>query len=152
MTLFDINKEIRDCIDLDTGEILDEERLRNLQIGRHEKRRNYVFAIMNLSAMAKACREQEERFKHRRERAKKTIKWLRDTLQDDLAGQTMTEPEFTISYRMSQVVDIQNEDMIPRKFTSIEYKPDKNAIKTAIKAGEKVAGAILMNKQNMVIR
>lgn len=153
MTLYEINKEILTCIDMDTGEILDEEKLHNLQMDRHEKRRGYVFTIMNLSAAAKAYREQEERFKHRRERTEKTVKRLLDLLKDDLGGEEMHEPEFTVSYRASQAVEITNINKVPAKFITFpEPKADKNAIKAALKAGETINGAVLMNKRNMVIK
>lgn len=152
-TLFEINEEIRSCVDLETGEILDEEKLRSLQIDKHEKRRNYGLFILNLRSDIEAYREQERRFRAKREKAEKTVEWLKSTLEADLAGAKMKEPEFSIYYTNTQAVEITNPDALPAKF--LEYKdpmPKKNDIKKAIKAGEIVPGAKLIENKNMIVK
>lgn len=43
MRMFEFNQAIEDCIDQETGEILDPEKLASLKIERHQKRRAYGF-------------------------------------------------------------------------------------------------------------
>ena len=45
MKLYEINEEILNCVDEETGEITDFERFNNLQIERDEKNRKYCFVV-----------------------------------------------------------------------------------------------------------
>ena len=47
MKLYDINQEILDCIDMETGEIIAPEKLEALQMDKHEKLRNIAFVALN---------------------------------------------------------------------------------------------------------
>jgi len=153
LNLFEINQEIASCIDFDTGEIIDEEKLKSLQLDKHEKRRGYVFAIMNMTAAAKALHEQEVRFKQRRQATEKTVEWLKKTLQEDLDGETMHEAEFDINFRTVRSVNITDISKIPQKFLKhLEAQADKAALKTAIVSGTTIEGAELVDKKVMVIR
>lgn len=158
MKLYEINQGILSCIDVETGEIIDEARLHGLQMDRKEKLRNIAFLALNKEADAKALKEQEDKFRARRKAAEKTVAWCKATLERELAGQGMTEPEFTISYRKSQRVVINDVDFLPAEF----FKPvsesvretlvNKKLIADAIKAGKIVPGAELETRNNICIR
>ena len=158
MKLWEINKEIEDCIDLETGEIVNEERLHSLQLDRREKLRNIAFVALNAEADVKVLKEQEEKFRNRRRAAEKTIAWCKSTLERELAGQAMDEPEFRVSYRKSQRVLINDYDFLPPEF--LKPIPDymreslinKKMIADAIKAGKIVPGAELETRNNICIR
>ena len=60
MKLYEIDREIEACIDFDTGEILDSERLDALQMERAAKLEGVACWIKNLTADAKAFREEEK--------------------------------------------------------------------------------------------
>ena len=49
-TLYEIDTEILNCIDLDTGEILDVERLNALQVEKSKKIENVALYIKELKA------------------------------------------------------------------------------------------------------
>jgi hypothetical protein len=150
--LYEIKQDILDCIDMETGEITDPERLEQLQIDRHEKLRNIAFVAINASADITAYREQEKRFTAKRKAAEKTLAWAKETLARELAGQKMKEVEFTISYRPSEVVEIDDDADLPAEFIKMKSEWDKAAIKEALKEGAVFEGCRLVQKQNIQIR
>jgi hypothetical protein len=150
--LYEIKQDILDCIDMETGEITDPERLEQLQIDRHEKLRNIAFVAINASADITAYREQDKRFTSKRKAAEKTLQWAKETLARELAGQKMKEAEFTISYRPSEVVEIDDDADLPAEFIKMKSEWDKAAIKEALKEGAVFEGCRLVQKQNIQIR
>lgn len=153
MTLFEIKKEIQECISFETGEILDPERLEQLQMDRHEKLRNIAFVAMNARADAEAYREQEKRFKAKRTAAEKTLAWAKATLERELAGQKMKEKEFSISYLSSEAIEIDENAIIPDKFLKAQAPTvDKVGLTLAIKNGMLIDGVRLVQKNNIQIK
>jgi hypothetical protein len=152
-TLYEINSAILDLIDLETGEILDPEKLESLQIDRKEKLRNIGFVALNAKADIQAYKEQEERFKAKRMAAEKTLAWAKETLQRELAGQKMKETEFSIYYSPSESVEVDEGAVIPTKFLKLQEPTiDKAGLKTALKNGTEIKGVRLVQKQNLQIR
>lgn len=158
MKLWEINRDILSCINEETGEILDEEKLHNLQMDKREKLRNIAFVALNAEADVKVLKEQEEKFRNRRKAAEKTIAWCKATLERELAGQSMDEPEFRVSYRKSQRVLINDYDFLPQEFLKPipdymrESLVNKSLIADAIKSGKSVPGAELETRNNICIR
>ena len=150
--LYEIKQDILDCIDMETGEITDPERLEQLQIDKHEKLRNIAFVAINASADIEAYKAQEKRFKAKRTAAEKTLQWAKETLARELAGQKMKEAEFTISYRTSEAVEIDEGADISPEFLKMKAEIDKTAIKQALKEGAVIDGCHLVQKQNIQIR
>lgn len=152
-TLYEIKQEILDCISWETGEIIDPEKLEQLQIDKHEKLRNIAFVAINATADIAAYKEQEKRFKAKRTAAEKTLTWAKETLARELAGQKMKEAEFTISYRPSESVEIADGANIPPEFLKArEPDIDKVALKAALKDGAIIEGCQLVQRQNIQIR
>lgn len=152
-TLHEIKQEILDCIDLDTGEIIDQGRLDQLQMDKHEKLRNIAFVAINATADIAMYKEQEKRFHARRTAAENTLKWAKETLMRELAGKKMKEAEFLISYRPSEVLEIDEGTKLPAEFLKPkEPDIDKAAIKAALKDGAVIDGCRLVQRQNIQIR
>lgn len=152
-TLFEINQEILDCIDLETGEIITPEKLEALQMDKHEKLRNIAFVALNAAADAKAYEEQEKKFAARKKAAKSTVEWAKETLARELAGKKMKEAEFTVSYRKSETVEISNINSVPDEFLAPQPpKVDKAGLKKAIKGGAVIDGVTIAEKKNIQIK
>ena len=150
-TLFDINAEIESVIDFETGEILDPEKLEQLQMDRQEKLKNFV--ALNAKADIAAYKEQEQRFKAKRVAAEKTLEWARETLARELNGQKMKEPEFSVYYSSSEAIEIDENAEIPSKFLKQQApQVDKKGLTLAIKNGTKFDGIRLVQKQSLCIR
>ena len=56
MKLYEINEQILDCIDSETGEVIDPEKLNNLQIAKDEKLENLALWYKDLLAEANALK------------------------------------------------------------------------------------------------
>ena len=152
-TLFEINQEIIDCIDMETGEIIAPEKLEALKMDKREKLRNIAFVALNAAADAKAYEEQEKKFAARKKAAKATFAWAKETLARELAGQKMKEPEFTVSYRKSEAVEIADLNSVPDEFLVPQPpKVDKAGLKEAIKGGAVIAGAQIVERHNIQIK
>lgn len=153
MKLYDINQEILDCIDMETGEIIAPEKLEILQMDKHEKLRNIAFVALNASADVKAYEEQEKKFTARKKAAKATVEWAKATLAAELGGEKMKEPEFTVSYRKSEAVEIADLNAVPDEFLAPQPpKVDKVGLKKAVKGGAVIDGVTIVEKQNIQIR
>lgn len=153
MKLYEIDNEILDCIDMETGEIIAPEKLKALQMDKREKLRNIAFIALNAAADAKAYEEQEKKFAARKKAAKSTVEWAKETLARELGGQKMKEPEFTVSYRKSEAVEVADEAAVPDEFRIQQPdKIDRAALKAALKNGAVIAGAQIVERQNIQIK
>ena len=138
---------------METGEIIAPEKLEALQMDRHEKLRNIAFVALNAAADAQAYEEQEKKFAARKKAAKNTVAWAKATLANELAGEKMKEPEFTISYRKSETVEIADVNAVPDEFLRPQPpKVDKVGLKKAVKGGAVIDGVTIVENQNIQIK
>lgn len=153
MKLYEIDQKIMACIDEETGEILDAYALEGLQMERHEKLRNIALLAINSQADADSCKAQEKRFEARRKAAERTVVWCKATLERELDGQKMKEPEFAISWRQSEAVEILDKKKIPLNFAKpVKVEFSKTELMKALKSGEKIEGARIVERQNIQIK
>lgn len=152
MTLYEIDTKISECIDGETGEVIDVERLSGLAMERHAKLEGVALWIKNLEATAKAIRAERDALDHRMKSAENRAESLREWLSRALDGGKMETPKVRISFRKSVMVEV--DDRLPKKWCSkkIVYTPDKVAIRTAIQNGKKITGAKIVERQNIQIK
>lgn len=152
--LYQIDQEIMECVDWESGEILDAERLDALQIERASKIEGVACWIKNLSADALAYKAEKDAFAEREKAALKKIEDLKAWLAGALGGQKFSTWRCAVSFRKSEAVEIEDESQIPleMKTEKITYSPNKTAIKEAIKAGQEIAGAKLVERLNASIK
>lgn len=154
MNIFQIDSEIMSCVDPETGEIVDFEKLEELQLERDQKVENIALWIKNLRYEAECLKAEKDALAQREKAAKRKIEELEDYLGYVLSGQKFETPKVKVSFRKSTVVGIQNEALIPDEYIKIkiEKSPDKTAIGKALKANAEVPGAILIEKANIQIK
>ena len=158
MNLYEINQEIdraiQNCIDPETGEILDDtSELDALTLARDEKIENIACYIKNLKADAEAIRTEEKKLAERRKTCENRAEWLKKYLANNLQGEKFKSPRVAVSWRRSQAVVVEDIWKLPKDY--LRYKdpePDKTAIKDAIKKGFDVEGAELVDNLSMVIK
>lgn len=150
--LYEINKDILDCIDLETGEIIDCEKLNTLQLERNQKIENIALWIKNLLADAKAFEEEEKVFATKKKVAKNKADSLKKYLEEVLAGNSFSTNKVNISYRKSKSVVIEDMSKIPQQYLMFEPKVDKTHLKQVIESGVNIEGAYIEEKQNMQIK
>lgn len=160
-TLYEINQNILNCItteegmtvNTETGEVIDLEALEQLELERSEKIRNIALWIKNLKSDATALDAEEKAFKARKDAAKRKAEQLSKYLADVLNGEKVTGTDFAISWRKSTAVNVLDEKALPPTFLVPQPpKVDKTGISKALKNGETVSGAELIERQNMTIK
>lgn len=154
--LYEINSQIENFdfeIDEETGEILNFKELENLEIERAEKIENIALWYKNLLSDAEAFKAEEKAFKERREQAEKKAESLKNYLNFALKGETFKTVKVEIKYRKSESVNVTDVSKLAREYlTIVEPKPNKTAIKKAIKDGKIIEGAEIIVNNNIQIK
>lgn len=152
-TLYEINEEILNCVDTETGEIIDAEKLSQLQMDFEDKVEGIALWIKNLLSDAAAIKAEKDKLNERQKVCENKAKNLKEYLSGFLAGQKFKTPRVAISYRKSESVNVLDIGKIPDEY--LKYKdpePDKTAIKSAIKYGQTIDGVELVVNHNMQIK
>lgn len=161
MTLYEINQAILDTIDPETGEIIDVEKLSELQMEREQKLEGVALWVKNLNAEAEAYKAEKEAFAEREKAAKNKAESLKKWLAYALNGEKMSTPKVAINFRKSESVEIEDEERVITfaqkngRDDLLSYKAptvNKSAIKAVIKTGKQIPGAVLVEKQNIQIK
>ena len=157
MTLFELNKAIEDfdlIVDEETGEVLNIDELDALNLAKDEKIENVCLWIKNLEAEADAIKTEEKNLEARRKSKENKVKSLKGYVAYALGGKKFETPRVAVSYRKSESVKIDDDYAIPDKWCelSVLKKPNKKLIKEALKKGEHIAGAELIEKNNLQIK
>lgn len=153
-SLYEINEAIMNTIDLETGEIVDLEAFENLQMERNEKLENIALWVKNLLSEAEALKAEEKAFADRRKATENKAESLKRYLDSALNGQKFNTTKVAISYRKSTAVEV-DESKLPAKWLReipASYVVDKVEITKALKAGETVDGAVLVERNNIQIK
>lgn len=159
MTLYDIDTQLTNLIDPETGEIADFEQFEQLQMERDTKIENVALWIKNLKADSKAIKQEEKVLKSRRTTTENQIERLTEYLNNALQGQKFKTPKVAISYRNSKAVEITDEIAFKEwaqannvDLLSIKIDVSKTAIKDAINNGEQVEYAQIVENTSMTIK
>lgn len=153
MTLYEIDEAILSCIDPESGEIIDAEKLDALQIERDEKLENVALWIKDLTAEAEALKAEKQAFAERQKAAETKAESLKKWLSDALAGEKFKTTKVAVSFRKTQSVQVSDIWELEEKFVKVpEPTADKAAIKAAIKAGEDVKGATLIDSISISVK
>lgn len=153
MNLFEIEKEIMSCVDMESGEIIDIEKLDQLSMERDTKIENIACWIKNLSAEAAALKEQKQVFADRQKTAENKVESLKRYLATYLNGHKFATSKVSVSFRKTSSVNVTDMALIPTDYLKYaEPTVDKTAVKAAIKAGVKVPGAEIAEGQSILIK
>ena len=158
MTIYEINEEILNCIDLETGEIIDIDRLNDLQLERDAKIENVACWIKELKAEAEAIKTEKQTLAERQKVAENKAESLKKWLAYALQGEKFKTAKCSVSFRKSEVVEITDEglnNLMKEHDELLTYKapePNKKAIKDAIKDGLSVQGVRLECNTSVIIK
>lgn len=158
MTIYEINEQILNCIDLETGEIIDIDRLNDLQLERDTKIENVACWIKELKAEAEAIKAEKQTLAERQRVAENKAESLKKWLAYALDGQKFKTSKCSISYRKSESVEVTEEglnNLIKEHDELLTYKapePNKKAIKDALKDGLSVEGVQLVQNTSTIIK
>ena len=153
-SLYEIDRAILECIDMETGELIDPERLESLNMERSQKIENVALWVKNLQSDALAYKAEKDAFAKREKEAANKVESLKKWLSDALAGEKFTTEKCAISFRRSTVVEIDDESALPADMVNekITITPNKDAIKAAIKNGQEISGCRLVDRLNTQIK
>lgn len=153
MKLYEIDNQIMNCIDEETGEIIDIEKFESLQMEREQKIENIALWYKNLCADVAAYKAEKESFAEKERVAKNKAESLKRFLDSVLSGNPFKTTKVAVSYRKSISVEIDDISKIDNKYLRFrEPEADKTLIKEALKNGEIIEGAQLIEKQNIQIK
>lgn len=160
--LYEIDQEILDCIDMETGEILDLEKLTALQMERERKLEGVALWIKDLNAEATAVKEEADKLTTRKKSLDNKIASLKQWLLYALNGEKLKTARCSVYQTHSQRVTVADEAELMTfirtlkdqekfmRFPEPELKKDE--IKKALKDGLMIPGAALETTESVVIK
>lgn len=157
MNLYEIKQElekaIEECVDMETGEIINPARLDELNMVLTDKRENVALYIKNISAEVKAIDEEAKNLTNRKRVLNNKVEGLKKYLADNLEGHKFETAKVVVSFRKSEQLEINSIEHIPTEYLiSQEPKIDKVALKNSIKQGAVINGVQIITKQNIQIK
>ena len=161
MTIYEIDARMAGLIDPETGELLDYEAFASLQMEREAKIENMALWYKDLTAEAKAIREEEKALAERRKSAENKAERLKGYLDEALAGESYKSAKVAVSYRRSKAVELADESAVIGELESsgrgdcIYYtapRVNKVALARLLKDGGAVPGAELVERNNIQVR
>lgn len=160
--LYEIDQEILDCVDQDTGEILDTEKLDALQMERERKLEGVALWIKDMKAEAAAVKEEADKLNARKKALENKMEGLKAWLLMALDGEKLNTPRCKVYQTHSQRVTVADEAKLisflqtleePEKFLRFkDPELKKDEIKKALKDGTIIPGASLEESESVVIK
>lgn len=153
MNLYQIEQEILDCVDLETGEIIDLDRIEELEMARDQKVENICLWIKNLNAEVEALKAEKKSFEERQKKAENKAESLKRYMTSYLGGRSFSTSKVAVSFRKSEKVEIAEGTLLPDEYLRFkEPEVNKTELKKALKNGVEVFGCCLVESQNIQIK
>ncbi|WP_242992377.1 siphovirus Gp157 family protein [Faecalicatena contorta] len=138
---------------METGEIIDAEKLAQLQMDFDVKVENVALWIKNLLSDAEAIKAEKLKLAERQTVCENKAKNLKEYLSGFLGGQKFSTPKVNITYRKSEAVNVFDISGLPEEYLKIaDPTADKTKIKKALKEGTELVGVELVVNQNIQIK
>lgn len=153
-SLYEIDMEIMSCIDPETGEVIDYERLDALNMERGRKIEGVACWIKNLLSDAEAIKAEKKVLEDREAKCRKKADDLKNWLTAVLGGEKFSTAKCAVSFRKSESVEVADIKLLPAELLRVKttYEPDKTAIKALLKDGQQVNGCCLVENRNVQIK
>lgn len=159
-SLYEIEQSMLDCVDMETGEVIDAEKLDALQMEHTKKLESIALWIKNLESDVEAYKVEMESFAARRRAAERKVEGLKAYLSNVLHGQKFNTTRCAVSFRKSQSVEIDDEEEFrvwaiynsPSLLVAQEPKISRVEVKAQLKEGMQIPGAALVEKLNINIK
>ena len=160
-SLYTINQAILECLDAETGEILDFDRLEELQAEKDQKIEGVALYIKNLQAEAAAIKVEEDALKERRKAKEARVASLKEYLVKALEGQKFETAAVCLSFRKSTYVDVSDAQELLMWLemngmeSCIKYKAPEvstSEVGKLLKAGKEIPGAVLAERSNLQMK
>lgn len=158
MSIYEIDESILSLVDMETGEITDEQAYDDLQMARDAKIENIGCFYKNLVAEAKAMREEEANLAQRRKAVEHKAERIKSLLAYALNGDKFESPKVRCSYRKAKSVQVDDsfvawaQEHADDLLTYSEPKPNKTAIKAALADGREIEHAEIVTNESLQVK
>ena len=160
--LYEIDNEILDCVDMETGEILDTAKLDALQMEREKKLEGVALWVKYLKAEADAVKAEADKLTARKKALDNKIDSIKTWLATALDGEKLKTARCNVYQTHSQRLAVADEGKLieffqetndPEKFLRFrDPELRKDEIKKALKDGLVIPGAALEETESVVIK
>lgn len=120
-----------------------------------EKLEGYAMVLKNIESDIVGIKSEEKRLADRRKAMESNLARIKENMADALLtveGNRVKTEKFTFSFRKSTSVQIENDAAIPPQFIKVEKTISRSELAKALKAGEQIEGAQLVENQSLSIR
>ena len=161
MNLYEIDQAMQALVDPETGELMDYEAVSELQMDRDSKIENMALWIKNLTAEAKAIKEEMDNLQRRRKTAENRAEGLKRDLFEALDGEKFQTARCSISYRKSTALEVDDPSSAADWLDGNGYPDfviysapvlDKRGVADLLKQGVEVPGVELVERKSMTVR
>lgn len=160
MNLYQITNEMRILtLQLEEGELTPEleQSLVITQEQLQEKAVQYAYAIRNIEIDSQAIENEIKRLKAMKEAKDNAIDRMKEAVRNAMIAFGIDKIEsslFKLSLRRSEAVEVISIEQLPESLTTVKktVSPDKVKIKEAIKAGQVIQGAVIIENFNLQIK
>lgn len=158
MNLYEIEQEIMSCVDEETGEVIDFEKLNALTLERDRKIESLALWVKNLKAEADAYKKEKDSFAQKQKSAENRAEQIKKYLSGYLNGTAFKSTRVSVSFRTSESTEVFDLNALMGYDdcdSYLKYKdpePDKTAIKDAINSGIKLPGCRIVENNNIQIK
>lgn len=161
MTLYEIDQKMQNLVDPETGELMDYEAFAQLQMDREQKIENMALWVKDLSAEAKAIKEEEDNLKERRKAMENRAERLKAYLSIALGGEKFQTPRCAVTFRKTTAVQIDDQEKLVRWLEQngyddcVKYKEpevSKTELGKLLKAGTPVPFAYIKDGQSVGVK
>ena len=152
MSLYDIRKDIEACVDAETGEIIDAEKLASLQVERDEKISNIACWIKNLLIDIEGIKAERKKLAERQAVMEHKAASLKAYLADFLDGKKWHDARSALSFRKTERIEIADGAVVPEEFLKTSVTVDKAGLKKAVQGGAAFDGVQLVEGQSIIVK
>ena len=158
MTLFQMKEAAVNLYEMLQNDEIDEQTLNDTieSIGIDEKLEDYIYVIKTYEADMLAYKLEIDRLTAKKKSAENNISRMKQAIVDFMTETNQKKARagtFSLSLRETESVELIDESKLSEEYLKPQPpKPDKMAIKKAIKAGIKVEGAYLIKKESVVTK
>ena len=152
--LYEIDAEMLACVDMETGEIVDIDKLNALEMERDQKIEGVILWRKDLLAEAEAVENEYKNLYKRVSALKNKAEQLKNWTNYALQGEKFKTARCSVSYRKTSSVVIDDITKIPKNYLK-DIKEDwisKTMIKEALEHEIDVPGAHQEEKQSIIIK
>ena len=166
MNLYQISEEIREikkafengeAVDFETGEV-NPEYVKALTFSKNEleaKAIDYGYVLKSFDDEIELYDKEIKRLTERKKQLQTIQKHIKENITNAMIEFDIVEIKgnlLKMNFRTSQSVEVYDLDLLDERFKRYKVEADKTAIKEALKNGEEVQGARLVENKNLQIK